>query len=179
MNTELVDRKQINIPYSGQNMFVYSNKNNENLCNYSDSNIALRENSDNNSIYQRENSNNKLFSNQNLYYTNNNLIINNNDDLIFEKPFNVNNNFAGNRLINDNHIKFSNKEIPEVFDETYIQRRINKAEINSPSDDFILNSKLQNSNFIQKINNQSRGISSQQGNSIKKFSIELIFLLKF
>lgn len=72
------------------------------------------------------------------------------EDFDFERPYNVNNNLKANYPLKNNQIKFSNTEIPEVFDEVYIQRRINKAEINSP-----------NAGYTKDLNNQVHCIPNQ------------------
>lgn len=111
-------------------------------------------------------SENKLFSNQNLYYTNTNQANNASENFNFEKPYNIG-------QAKSNNIKFSNTEIPEVFDDVYIQRRINKAEINSPNQEsagaiFVQgsNSNLSKScNPIQELKrNRSRRVSSNKSN---------------
>jgi hypothetical protein len=104
-----------------------------------------------------------------LYFTNNsNQNLNNNEDFIFEKPFNIDNYKADNVAARNNHYKFSNTEIPEVLDECYIQKRINKAEINIPNGEFnnqiINNDKYilnQSFNPIQEIQSNRRRVSSR------------------
>ena len=104
-----------------------------------------------------------------MHFTNNsNQNLNNNQDFIFEKPFNIDNNKASNVFPNNNYYKFSNTEIPEVLDECYIQKRINKAEINIPNGEFnnqiINNDKYilnQSFNPIQEIQSNIRRVSSR------------------
>ena len=130
-----------------------------------ESNIPHREDSNadsNNPIRQSET---KLFSNQNLYYTNFNQANKVTEDFIFEKPYDIN-------QAKNNHVKFSNTQIPEVFDEVYIQRRINKAEINSPNGELAEKARAKdNCNSNQSFNpivemnrSKSRRVSSNNSN---------------
>lgn len=92
---------------------------------------------DNNEIPYIEN-------NENIYYIDsNNNKINLND--------NFKNEFRGKITNNKHHnSKFSNTEIPEIFDECYIQKRINKAEINYPlEENNILNNNDLENHHIQ------------------------------
>ena len=147
----------------------------------------------------------KIFSNQNLYFANLDRINNNylssgqlnyenmqyknyiknvddsNVNVNFEKPFNTKYNSERPSLSRNNNFKFSNTEIPEVFDESYIQRRINKAEINSPYDENNISNAIRNlipnqeNNFILSAANFCNKIFFKQNlNKIKSF-----FLFQF
>jgi len=156
---------------SDSNYNFDKNSNNINLENY---NIIRNSNSKNTENLFNLKSESKIFSNQNLYLTNSNIKCNNEyeskeniirDSEVFEKPYSIfENKFKNNS--NKNNLKFSNTDIPQVFDEIYIQKRINKAEIYSPSLHKIdLPSSILNQNLRL---NPTQNISKLSTNSFKK-----------
>ncbi len=168
-NTQVKEVKYINIPYSAEQMDLeLSNKSKAaNKQPSFESNFAYGgeksyDNQKTNNRLIRQFENKQLFSNKNLNYINANHANNaaSEDFNNFEKPF-ISVNQARN-----NHIKFSNTEIPEVFDDVYIQRRINKAEINSPNHAF---AEILNSNAAQE-NNSQYHVNDQSFNPPKQSS---------
>jgi hypothetical protein len=165
LNTGISEPKHKNIPNSAAlTNLQFSNFSKENP--QPDFETQIEEKAGNSNLNKQTDSENKLFSNQNLYYTNANQADNATENFIFEKPYNLS-------QAKNNNIKFSNTEIPEVFDDVYIQRRINKAEINSPNQESAGAIYVQGSNSnvskgcnpIQELNRSgSRRVSSNNSN---------------
>ncbi len=134
--------KENNSPIKDNKYGVNHNDNNGYLSRF----LKMRQKFENVEYY------NKIQENQ-LYKNHNNSVTSKNNKFLSNK--NLYNNF--NRKFNDNkpyNSKFSNTEIPKIFDGVYIQKRINKTEINySPKENINKNNFEEIIEFQENISN--------------------------